>query len=125
MHEASRARHERRCPTTCCCQIAYMAMPCAKHICGGSGGGGVTGHATELLVTAAALSITSACLDAIAAGCVATAAAMRQGDAEAKVQMAVEASVVGTCFVCPSGYCCGDGTISSLFHWKRLCLKGY
>jgi len=44
----------------------------------------------------AALSTTTARLDATAASCVAAAAAaMRQGDAKAEVQMAVEASAAG------------------------------
>ena len=69
-------------------------MPCGKDICGG--GDGANGHATEVLVATAALSTTTARLDATAASCVAAAAAaMRQGDAKAEVQMAVEASAAG------------------------------
>ena len=71
-----------------------MAMPGGKDICGG-GGGGATGHATEVLVATTSLSITTARLDGTAASCVTAAATMRQGDAKAEVQMAVEASAAG------------------------------
>jgi hypothetical protein len=112
MHEGGRAQHERCCPaTSSCCQISDMGVV-SSYTCSG---GGAAGHAAtdgRLVVTAAALSTTVALLlVSSTAGCVAgaAAAAMRQGDAEAEVQMSMQASVAGAFFVSPDG---GDGRIS-------------
>jgi hypothetical protein len=114
MHEegGGRAQHERCCPaTSSCCQITGMGV--VSYTCSG---GGAAGHAAtdgRLVVTAAALSTTVALLlVSSTAGCVAGAgaAAMRQGDAEAEVQMSMQASVAGAFFVSPDG---GDGRIIS------------
>ena len=88
-----------------------MAVPCGNHIC--SGGAAV--HETNVvLVITAALSTTIALLVSITGGCIAAAAAMRQGDAKTEVQMSMEASVAGAFFLSPDGRCCGcgDGSIS-------------